>query len=471
MIQHIGSTCGPPGIPVGADIMGYSSTSGEEQTIQYQCKPEFKQIYGQKRTCRRGKWTPRLPKCGKLFVIKITFYLIIISIEFVKHLAINQSGELIVTNYKVNYFDLKDSFGHNPNQSFESLDYISLNSSQKFSFQISYSPNARLAYIELELKFLSIIYPAYLKLNMIINSYRDCVNSFERSSNNDSVIEFKFICELKSENDYKKEAKDMSNSLTLSFEYIQKLKIKIKRISVYKLSDECGSPDVPQNARSTIDLGNNIIIYPARPERYAIWGSNSSTVHCLYEGNWDKDFELLYPKIQCPLDEFDFEHGQFKNVSFEYFEYFNNTLIAAVDSKIQFQCNNSQNSSQFYYIYCQVNREWTGDLDVCQQSGSDLFVIIVTLLSTFVLTLTLTAIIGGLVLWRKRLNKKRRLKNNLNIRYKSGSESENYIQIIGEEVSTLSNRYETIDYEAIDYVVCPPEPEIKDNRHFYMELF
>ena len=60
----IGSFCGPPGIPVGADVYGHISVAVEGEHISYQCKHAYKQVYGKVRQCVRGKWTPRIPKCG-----------------------------------------------------------------------------------------------------------------------------------------------------------------------------------------------------------------------------------------------------------------------------------------------------------------------------------------------------------------------------------------------------------------------
>ena len=63
-IQSISCLCGPPGSAVGADVYGHTSNAQEGESIIYQCKLNYKQVYGRVRKCQRGKWTPRIPKCG-----------------------------------------------------------------------------------------------------------------------------------------------------------------------------------------------------------------------------------------------------------------------------------------------------------------------------------------------------------------------------------------------------------------------
>ena len=64
MLKYVYNSCGPPGIPEGADIYGQSSTANEGQVVHYECKKHFKQLYSKVRKCNKGRWTPRLPKCG-----------------------------------------------------------------------------------------------------------------------------------------------------------------------------------------------------------------------------------------------------------------------------------------------------------------------------------------------------------------------------------------------------------------------
>ena len=288
-------------------------------------------------------------------------------LKFYPIIAIKESTHLMVENYKINYFDLKDKVGFNVKNSFEYLEYIMLNSSRTFTFQVNYWPKARLSYVELDLQILSDSLPSNLTVSLLINDYRNCVELPQSLSKANSVIEFKFICEAKSGVYYEIEGKDLPNSLRFSFESQNKFMSRIIRISVFRFQDGCGSPDIPLNAKTIIDSGNSMSIYPSKENRYKILGGDFDTVNCLYEGNWDKEFKSLYPIITCPFNEYEWNTNYYKNLSLEYFEYFNDTLLAAVDSKIRFQCNNSQNLSE---LYCRENGEWTGD--ECEEQGKSL---------------------------------------------------------------------------------------------------
>ena len=321
-----------------------------------------------------------MPKCGTVYLnsnkygfngtVVITI-LDLINFDHSICSSIKDSHRLMVENYKINYFDKKTNFGEIMNSTFIYLGYIPLNSSRRFIFQIHYLPKSRISYVELDLQILSEEMPSDLKVSLHINDYRDCVVTEQSLSKANSVIEFKLICEAKSDVDYKIERKDLPNSLTFSFNSKTEFMSRIIRISVFRFQEECGSPDFPLNAISTINSGNSVNIYPSKPERYRIWGKDNDTVNCMYEGNWDKEFEPLYPIIKCRFDEKYWNSLHFTNISIEYFEYFNDTLYAAVDSKIQFQCSH-QNSSVFHYLYCQEDGNWTRDqsfLDVCKGKG------------------------------------------------------------------------------------------------------
>ncbi len=64
-IQYINCDCGPAGKPFGTHIYGFRSFSPEKSWLHYECENEFRHLYVvDKRTCIRGKWTGRAPKCG-----------------------------------------------------------------------------------------------------------------------------------------------------------------------------------------------------------------------------------------------------------------------------------------------------------------------------------------------------------------------------------------------------------------------
>ncbi len=62
-IQLISCNCGQPGIPFEANIWR-DNISGVD-TVLYKCSHGFTLFYDEHRYCVRGKWTGRVPKCGK----------------------------------------------------------------------------------------------------------------------------------------------------------------------------------------------------------------------------------------------------------------------------------------------------------------------------------------------------------------------------------------------------------------------
>jgi hypothetical protein len=73
LIEYIGCNCGPPGNSIGGQIYGYSSIIAEGNIVRYECRNDLDEylVYGQSRTCIKGKWNQRIPKCGKNFAFKI----------------------------------------------------------------------------------------------------------------------------------------------------------------------------------------------------------------------------------------------------------------------------------------------------------------------------------------------------------------------------------------------------------------
>jgi hypothetical protein len=66
ILKCMNCDCGQPGIPFEGNITTQMKSSYSENfTIQYYCKNERKLFYKSSRSCREGKWTGRVPKCGK----------------------------------------------------------------------------------------------------------------------------------------------------------------------------------------------------------------------------------------------------------------------------------------------------------------------------------------------------------------------------------------------------------------------
>ncbi len=62
-IHLISCNCGQPGKPFGANIWRYNSSRVD--TVLYMCSHGFTRFFDEHRYCVRGKWTRRVPKCGK----------------------------------------------------------------------------------------------------------------------------------------------------------------------------------------------------------------------------------------------------------------------------------------------------------------------------------------------------------------------------------------------------------------------
>lgn len=274
----------------------------------------------------------------------------------------NVSHTLFATNYKVIYLDRSESTGSSVAvKTLNSLDEIRFNSTKKLFFQIDYKPIARISVVEMGLHCTTHSLKSFRSVNLFINKYRKCVGSLKKSTEEHHFY-VEFVCELNSKADYDREVNDMPNSLRLSLESSQEFKLNLKSISVWRFKDECGQPDIPLNAK-TINSGNNFIIYPSKSERYKLLESNNDTIRCQYEGNWDKEFPTMYPITQCPVYQFNWNSSRYKNVKFEYFEYFGDDLLAATDSKVEFQCN--ANDTEVHSVYCKEDGSWTGDVDAC----------------------------------------------------------------------------------------------------------
>jgi hypothetical protein len=67
LMKFMNCDCGPPGIPSNGSILTeYSPSYPENFKIEYKCNGKQDQLaYNSTRICRKGKWTGRVPKCGK----------------------------------------------------------------------------------------------------------------------------------------------------------------------------------------------------------------------------------------------------------------------------------------------------------------------------------------------------------------------------------------------------------------------
>lgn len=245
---------------------------------------------------------------------------------------------------------------------------IDFNVSKSLIFEVFYSPFSRISFIELEIQNTFIntenISEAELSVNAFVNSYRNCIVG-TKSPSYVNKTHLDFICELKSFENYNKETQDLPNSIKFWFRSNKKFELKICRILVSKFQDDCGLPDIPLHAKSKY-TGTNIYYYPSDEKRHEILGGEQDkTIRCLFEGNWDKDLPLIKSKIHCETNGLALNSSYVKSIEFHNFEYFNETKVAVIDSRIKYQCNNSENSSEIFVLFCSDNGLWIGDMHLC----------------------------------------------------------------------------------------------------------
>jgi hypothetical protein len=72
MIPYLSCDCGPFGYTPYHKLHEYRNVSSESSEIDYSCfGGEYELFYKNKRNCIKGKWTGRVPKCGKYKTIKL----------------------------------------------------------------------------------------------------------------------------------------------------------------------------------------------------------------------------------------------------------------------------------------------------------------------------------------------------------------------------------------------------------------
>jgi hypothetical protein len=66
LLKCMNCDCGRPGIPYHGFIIAENKSDFPENFIvNYKCNDPFTLSYNSTRICRKGKWTGRVPKCGK----------------------------------------------------------------------------------------------------------------------------------------------------------------------------------------------------------------------------------------------------------------------------------------------------------------------------------------------------------------------------------------------------------------------
>jgi hypothetical protein len=99
--------CGPPGIPFDGSInTEIKSNFSENFIIEYECE-NGPLIYDRSRTCKEGKWTGRVPKCG---IYSIIIYSIIQNILYriLEPRKTSQFGDQIIF-FENFFFEVSDS--------------------------------------------------------------------------------------------------------------------------------------------------------------------------------------------------------------------------------------------------------------------------------------------------------------------------------------------------------------------------
>ena len=115
--------------------------------------------------------------------------------------------------------------------------------------KVFYSPEARISAVKLNLinkPNLSNKNETKLIANVYINKYRKCIetNRFSQINSYNFIIEF--VCEANSYEDIMIEMKNLTNSMIISFNNINRELILVG-ISVFKFEHNCGDHDIPLN--------------------------------------------------------------------------------------------------------------------------------------------------------------------------------------------------------------------------------
>ncbi len=281
----------------------------------------------------------------------------------------NVSSELLIKNYEIQKFDQNStSKTISLNQTFEefSENCINFGRANDLSLSLIYSPRKRISVVELYFTTDFVDYDNdtrsdKLKINLFVSPYRNCISKRMAKNSNgiygEKNLEYRvFLCELNSLEDYDKET-IIPNSMRFSFKSEIKFRLRICKILVHRFEDECGIPDLPIRTEIRfVDEGTIQILKLSNQKRYRIIGEN--TLKCTIDGNWDKEPPIFEPEIQCDLTNLN--STTYKSIQFLDFEFFNETEVAVIDSKVLFQCDN-ENPSKIRVSICNENGSWIGD--------------------------------------------------------------------------------------------------------------
>ncbi len=245
----------------------------------------------------------------------------------------------------------------------------SFESTNHFNINLTYSSPQRISVITLkfEVDFVQNATINDLDINLSISRYRNCVVD-ERTEFSLERHFWIFICEFKSLEDYKDE-KIIHQSIDFSFKSEKTFQLAICMINVYQFLDGCGTPDIPLPA-SYNRLDDESFEYFLTPQKIKHRMIGDSVITCVYDGNWDKEPPIFEPIIKCHTDEIEMNSGIYKSIKRENFEFFNKTQVAVIDSKILFECNNEENSSNIQVSICYENGLWIGDDLKCKFEGN-----------------------------------------------------------------------------------------------------
>ncbi len=292
----------------------------------------------------------------------------------------NVNSELFITNYGIQKFDQNStSKTISFNQTFEEFNKNCTNFefANDLNFSLIYSPHKRISFVELYYKtFVDHDYGKdtlrdKLEIYLFV-SHHNCISKlskegffrfvrFKKDSNGtdgDNLTYWEFLCEINSLEDYNKET-IIPNSMRFSFKSEIKFRLRICKILVYRFEDKCGIPDIPIGAEilRSDDERTIEILGPSHGKRYRIIGEN--TLKCTFDGNWDKEPPIFEPEIQCNLRNLN--SSTYKRIKFLDLEFFNETEVAVINSKVLFECNNEENSSKIRVSICNENGLWVGD--------------------------------------------------------------------------------------------------------------
>jgi hypothetical protein len=181
MMPYLSCDCGPFGYTPYHKLYNYRNVSSESSEITYYCfRNDFSEFYKAYRKCIKGKWTGRVPKCGKYKTIKFLKKLIKISFHLTMK-ALDVSPGFVIKTMEINYLDRNSSreiyINKYINKTLIETNCFHFNQTKNLKIKLNYSPHKRISAIDFNFK--DLLDQNYRRINqmffnLFINANRIC---------------------------------------------------------------------------------------------------------------------------------------------------------------------------------------------------------------------------------------------------------------------------------------------------------